>query len=167
MDLKIIFLLILGITTSILIFKIVHQKVFGVEGMFDDLKNTINDIINGINTILCFVDYIMNVLKWFAKTMASILSLFVPPCPIFYIIDMFILFVGFILGSLLRLVRLDMLIDAFALGCDGINYVTNATLGVEIFDFHSWMGIKPLCYNPELEFKPFPKWIPPKRRNYI
>jgi hypothetical protein len=189
MDLKIIFLIILGIITSILIVTIVYQKVYIVEGInwdplgvgkalkkagldpvgdfIDEIKKTINDIINGVNTIVCFVEFIIDLLKWFAHTMACIFALFIPPCPIFYIIDMFIAFVGWILGELLRLVRLEMLIDAFSAGCDGINFVTNATLGVEITDFHAWMGIKPLCYNPKFKFQPFPKYVAPKRRNYI
>ena len=187
MDLKIIFLLILGIITSTLICKIVHQKVYLVEGAWwddisdaftsvdwdpigtfiSDVKKTINDIVNGVNTIICFVEYIINLLKWFAHTMACIFALFIPPCPIFYIIDMAIAFVGWILGELLRLVRLEMLIDAFSAGCDGINFVTNATLGVEITDFHAWMGIKPLCYDPKFKFQPFPKFVPPERKEYI
>ena len=168
MDLKIVFILILGIVTSTLIYKIVHNKVYGVEGgLFDPIFKPINKIINGVNLILCFIIYLIDLFVWCAKTMASIMSLFVPPCPFFYIIDMFIAFVGFILGSLLRLLRLDMLIDAFSLGCDGINFITKTALGIEIFDFHEWMGIKPLCYNPNFAFKPFPEFVPPKRRDYI
>lgn len=168
MDLKIVFILILGIVTSALIYKIVHNKVYGVEGaLLDPILKPINKIINGVNMILCFIIYLIDLFVWCAKTMASILSLFVPPCPFFYIIDMFIAFVGFIFGSLLRLVGLEMIIEAFSSGCDGINFLTNAVIGVEILDFHSWLGIKPLCYNPKFKFQPFPKFIPPKQKKYI
>lgn len=167
MDLKIIFLLILGIITSLLLFKIVHQKVYGVEGMFDDIKNTINDIINGVNTIACFVNYLIILLKWFAHTMACIFALFIPPCPFFHILDIIIAFIGFILSKLLKLLRLEMLIDAFSAGCDGINFLTNTAIGIEITDFRTWMRIKPLCYNPDNEFKEFPVFVPPKRKKYI
>ena len=175
MDLKFVFLLILGIITSILICKITHQNVYGYEGFSWDpigdaireIKKTVNDIVNGVNVIICFVEYLISLLAWFTRTIACIFQLFIPPCPFFHIVDIIIAFIGFILGSLLRLLRLDMLIDAFSLGCDGINFLTNAALGIEIFDFHEWMGIKPLCYNPNFAFKPFPEFVPPKRRDYI
>ena len=165
MDIKIVFLLILGITTSALIFKIVHQKVYGVEGMFEDIKNTINDIIYGITVIACFVNYMIILLKWFAHTMVCILALFIPPCPFFHILDIIIAFIGFILSKLLKLLRLEMLIDAFSTGCDGINFLTNSAIGIEITDFRTWMHIKPLCYNPDNKFTEFPEFIPPKRHN--
>jgi hypothetical protein len=192
MDLKIVFIFILGIVTSALIYKIVHHKVYDIDGFlgiekafkkagkklkdvgkkiakvakdpFAGIKKTINTIINGVNMILCFIKYLTDLFVWCAHTMACIFALFVPPCPFFYIIDMFIAFIGFILGSLLRLVGLEMLIEAFSLGCDGINFLTNAVIGVEILDFHSWLGIKPLCYNPKFAFTPFPKYTPPKKK---
>mgnify|MGYP000273053091 CR=1 FL=1 len=177
MDLKIVFLLILGITTSILIYKIIYHKLYGVEGFIKELgkkvkkavpdplegiKKTINFIVNGVNAVLCFLIFMIDVFEWTANTVVATFALFIPPCPIFHIIDIIIAFIGFTLGSLLRLLRLDMLIDAFSAGRDGIDYLTNATLGVEITDFHKWMGIKSLCYNPKFAFKPFPKYTPPK-----
>ena len=167
MDLKIVFLLILGITTMLLIFKIIHNRVFGVEGLYDDIKNTINDIINGVNTIVCFVNYLIILLEWFAHTMVCIFALFIPPCPFFHILDIIIAFIGFILSKLLKLLRLEMLIDAFSAGCDGINFLTNTAIGIEITDFRTWMRIKPLCYNPDNEFKEFPVFVPPKWKKYI
>ena len=177
MDLKIVFLIILGIITSILICKIVHQEMYIAEGFFDfgtglsdfvdNVKRTINQIVTGVNIIICFVEYLIELLKWSSHTILCIFHFFMPPCPIFYIIDMLIAFVGWILGELLKLVHLEMLIEAFSMGCDGINFITNATLGVEITDFHAWMGIKPLCYDPAFEIKPFPEFIVPKKNDWI
>ena len=182
MDLKIIFLIILGIITSILICKIVHQKLYGVEGAYGlpwdpigdaideaiaPIKKAINDVINGVNVIFCFVLYIITILEWFVRTIACIVRLFIPPCPFFHILDIIIAFVGFVLKTLLELLGLGMLVTAFSIGCDGINFVTNAAFGVEIFDFHEWMGIKPLCYDPNFAFRPFPKFEKPDRIPYI
>jgi hypothetical protein len=99
--------------------------------------------------------------------MASILALFIPPCPFFHILDIIIAFIGFILSKLLKLLRLEMLIDAFSAGCDGINFLTNAAIGIELTDFRTWMRIRPLCYNPKFAFQPFPKYTPPKRKKYV
>ena len=76
-DLKQVFIFILGITITSLIYKIVYSKIHGVEGMwnpFSGIIDTINDIINGITDIIHFICYLGKVMEWVLQTVVCMFA---------------------------------------------------------------------------------------------
>jgi hypothetical protein len=158
-ELKDVYLIVLGITITILIYKIVYAKIYGVEGFWNPFKgiiDTIRNIINRITEIIDFICYLGKVMEWVFDTVKCMFAVFIPLyCPIVRIIDMIISLIGFIIGSVLRLFGAGIIVDAFNQGVDGINGISEMLYGVKITDWHALLGIDSKCY--WCKFKPFPK----------
>jgi hypothetical protein len=156
-ELKDGFLFVLGITIMALIYSISYNKIYGVEGFdpFAGIKNIINTIVKGVNDILAFFCYLKEVFKWVGSTVVCIFAVFSPLyCPIIRIIDMLLIFIGFIVSSILRLFFLGFLVDAFIKGANGIDRMTDEYYGFKITDWHALLGVDKKCY--WCKFKPFP-----------
>jgi hypothetical protein len=159
MDDKSIFLLFLGIVTFVLICRITHINIHKTEGFgdpFAGIKKFFKKVSDTLADVMFFICYMGEVLKWTFKTVECMFTVFNPLyCPIIRIIDMLISFVGFIFGSVLRLFGLGIMVDAFNVGCEGINYLSKSAIGINLTDWHAWMGIDKKCYS--CKFPPFPK----------
>lgn len=157
-DLKDGFLFVLGITITALIYSIAYNKVYGVEGMwnpFAGIKNIINTIVKGVNDILAFFCYLKEVFKWVGSTVVCLFASFSPLyCPIIRLLDMLIMFVGFIVAAILRLFGLGIVVTAFINGANGIDRITDEYYGFKITDWHAMFGIDKKCY--WCKFKTFP-----------
>jgi phage-related protein len=157
-DLKDGFLFVLGITIMGLIYSIVYNKVYGVEGLwnpFAGIKNIFVKLVNGFNGILIFFCYLKEVFKWVGSTVVCTFAVFSPLyCPIVRIIDIVIAFIGAFIGALFRLFGLGLVVDAFINGVNGIDRITNEYYGFKITDWHTTFGVDKKCY--WCKFKPFP-----------
>ena len=156
---KQLFLLILGIIIFSLICRITYVRSYSIEGFpdpFKPIKDLIKKMENFFIDIGLFFCFIGEVAKWAFKTVECMFKVFDPLyCPIIRIIDMLISFIGIIFGTVLRLFGLGIMVDAFNVGCEGINYISKSAIGINITDWHAWMGIDKKCYS--CKFPMFPK----------
>ena len=130
----------------------------GFNAVVKPIVNGVNFIIKGVTDILDFICYLKEVFIWLGDTVVCIFAVFNPfYCPVVRIIDMIIAFIGFIIGSLLRLIPYfgDIVIGAFNKAVNGIDDLSELLYGVRITDWHAMLGISKKCY--WCKFKPFPK----------
>lgn len=150
MDLKTLYLLILGITISILIHAIFKKPTTIKEGLFDGIAKIIEDIKN----IIAFICWFIEFMRWAIESLICLFKYINPLCVIFLIVDIIISGVGFIITYVLNKLGLDKVTVAFRFGLDGIDNLSKSATGSRLFVYPDF--INKMCYSCALKPPPPP-----------
>jgi hypothetical protein len=147
MDLKTLYLLILGITTSILIYTVFKPTK---EGFFDEIAQLVRDIQNVINFICWFIEF----MRWTIESLICIFKYINPLCVFFLVIDIIIAAVSWLIGTILKAIGLEFVTVAFRFGLDGIDNIAKKTTGDRLFRYPDVLN--KMCYSCTIKAPPPP-----------
>jgi hypothetical protein len=151
MDLKTLYLLILGITITILIHTIFKRPTPIKEGgIFDGITKLIKDIKN----IIAFICWFINFMRWAIESRIFLFKYINPLCVIFLIFDIIAIGIGGILSFVLNNFGLGRVETAFLLGLDGIDNISMKISGNRLFVYPAF--INKMCYSCALKPPPPP-----------
>jgi len=150
MDLKTLYLLILGITISILIHAIFKKPTTIKEGLFDGIAKIIQDIKN----IIAFICWFIEFMRWAIESLICLFKYINPLCVIFLIVDIIISGIGFLITYVLNKMGLDKVTVAFRFGLDGIDNLSKSATGSRLFVYPAF--INKMCYSCALKPPPPP-----------
>lgn len=151
MDLKTLYLLILGITTSILIHAIFKtQTPIKEGGLFDGIAQLIRDIQNVIAFICWFIEF----MRWTIETLICLFKYINPLCVFFLVIDIIIAALAWLIGTILKAIGLEFVTVAFRFGLDGIDNIAKKTTGDRLFRYPDVLN--EMCYSCAIKAPPPP-----------
>jgi hypothetical protein len=150
MDLKTLYLLILGITTSILIYNVFKTPVQSKEGFFDEIAKLVRDIQNVINFICWFIEF----MRWAIETLICLFKYINPLCVFFLVVDIIIAALSWLISTILKAIGLEVVTVAFRFGLDGIDNIAKKTTGDRLFRYPDVLN--KMCYSCAIKPPPPP-----------
>jgi hypothetical protein len=150
MDLKTLYLLILGITISILIHAIFKKPTTIKEGLFDGIAQLIKDIQN----IIAFICWFIEFMRWTIETVMCLFKYINPICVILLVVDIIINGLAYVVTLALNKMGLSVAVVAFKFGMKGIDNVATSITGSGLFKYPD--VINKMCYSCAIKGPPPP-----------
>jgi hypothetical protein len=150
MDLKTLYLLILGITITILTHTIFKTPAPIKEGFFDAIIKLVRDIQN----IICFIRWFINFMRWVIESLICIFKYINPLCVFFAVLDIIIAAIAWLIGKVLEAMGLEWVNVGFRFGLDGIDSIAEKLSGSRLFRYPDVLN--KMCYSCVLKPPPSP-----------
>lgn len=151
MDLKHLYLFILGITITVLIHAIFKTPAPIKEGgLFDGIEKLINDIKN----IIAFICWFIEFMRWLIETVICLFKYINPICAILLLVDILVNGAAYVVTLALNKMGLSKVVIAFKFGMKGIDNVATSTTGSGLFKYPD--VINKMCYSCAIKGPPPP-----------
>ena len=141
MDLKTVYLFILGITITILTHTIFKTRAPIKEGFFAAIAKLVRDIQN----IICFIRWFVEFMRWAIESLICLFKYINPLCVFFAIFDIIIAAIAWLLGHVLKAMGLEWVNIGFQFGLDGIDRIAEKLSGSKLFKYPDILNT--MCYS--------------------